>query len=158
MPDASRSDFLARMRARSQEPESAHATRPHAEGRGSSKRDASLGASISIEVAANATPLRFWRDVLRRRMLALADLAVAIVARAWARWAYRRLTPAERTAIVGEGELAASIQRKLTLFRDMHLKVVSTRPLEGDNIDQLVKLVDHVIVASQNPRPSLIAR
>src|SRR6476620_10449543 len=80
MPDASRSDFLARMRARSQEPESAHATRPHVEGRGSSKREASLGASISIEVAANASPLRFWRDVLRRRMLALADLAVAIVA------------------------------------------------------------------------------
>ena len=249
MPGPRRSDLLGRMRARSQDPESAHGQRAHGDDRGSSpKREASLGVSISVEVADNAAPPRFWRDVLRRRMLALGDLAVAIFAavllsdsltdlpwaligvpgwivaakllglydrdhaalrhqtldevgsiasavafgillislalsisadhmvtataalvawlivlpaalmtRAWVRWIFRRLTPAERTAVLGEGELAASIQRKLTLFRDMHIKVVATRPLDAGNSEQVAKLVDHIIVASANPRPGEIA-
>src|ERR687895_414251 len=73
---------------------------------------------------------RFWRDALRRRLLALADLIAAAAAlvvvagglflRAVARWIWRRTTPREVTAVVGDGELAEMIRRKLQLFPDMH--------------------------------------
>ena len=45
-----------------------------------------------------------------------------LVLRGAARWAWRRLTPPEVTAVLGDGDLAEMIRRKLELFPDMHLE------------------------------------
>ena len=39
------------------------------------------------------------------------------------RWLWRRTTPPEVTAVLGAGELAQMIRRKLELFPDMHLEL-----------------------------------
>jgi exopolysaccharide biosynthesis polyprenyl glycosylphosphotransferase len=53
--------------------------------------------------------------------------AVAGAYRALARAAWRRLTPAEKVAVIGDGTMAAAFRRKLRLFPDMHLEVVEQR-------------------------------
>ena len=53
---------------------------------------------------------------------ALAMLS-AFALRAGARALWRRITPREVTAVVGDGELAWAARRKLELFTDMHLEV-----------------------------------
>ncbi len=47
-----------------------------------------------------------------------------LILRGGARWAWRRLTPPEVTAVLGDGDLAEMIRRKLELFPDMHLSLV----------------------------------
>jgi FlaA1/EpsC-like NDP-sugar epimerase len=82
-----------------------------------------------------------------------AVLATAF--RAGARWLWRRVTPPERTCVIGDGELAESARRKIELFKDMHLELVdghSWRAQAAANGDAraVVAGVDRIIVASQH--------
>jgi exopolysaccharide biosynthesis polyprenyl glycosylphosphotransferase len=58
-------------------------------------------------------------------------VATAAALRALLRTAWRRVVPAARALIVGEGPVAAGVLRKLALFPDIHVKVVGTRPTLG---------------------------
>jgi exopolysaccharide biosynthesis polyprenyl glycosylphosphotransferase len=76
----------------------------------------------------------------------------ALVLRGAARWAWRRLTPPEVTAVLGDGDLAEMIRRKLELFPDMHLRLVDEHAIEA--FDALAGGVDRVIFASDLMEPS----
>jgi exopolysaccharide biosynthesis polyprenyl glycosylphosphotransferase len=77
------------------------------------------------------------------------------------RFAWRSLTPPERTVIIGSGPLVAVARRKLELFPDMHVRVVdeyadlSVDELLGDP-DALAE-VDRVLVAAPVLDEGLIA-
>jgi exopolysaccharide biosynthesis polyprenyl glycosylphosphotransferase len=85
----------------------------------------------------------------------------AAVLRAVARFAWRRVTPPERTLILGTGPLADATRRKLELFPDIHVDVVGER--DGDSIRDLLAAeepidgVDRVILAAQTLDEQLIA-
>ena len=75
----------------------------------------------------------------------------ALVLRGAARWLWRRLTPPEVTAVLGDGDLAEMIRRKLELFPDMHLRLVDEHEIEA--FDALAGGVDRVIFASDRMEP-----
>src|SRR3954453_17359937 len=77
--------------------------------------------------------------------------AAALVLRGTARWAWRRLTPPEVTAVLGDGDLAEMIRRKLELFPDMHLSLIDEHQIEA--FDALAGGVDRVIFASDRMEP-----
>jgi exopolysaccharide biosynthesis polyprenyl glycosylphosphotransferase len=77
--------------------------------------------------------------------------ASALVLRGLARWWWRRLTPPEVTAVLGDGDLAEMIRRKLELFPDMHLSLVEEHEIEA--FDALAGGVDRVIFASDRMEP-----
>src|SRR5262245_62834224 len=52
-----------------------------------------------------------------------------------ARWLWRHITPPERTAVIGDGELAWAARRKLELFPDMHLELVEEASREPPRIN-----------------------
>jgi exopolysaccharide biosynthesis polyprenyl glycosylphosphotransferase len=97
-----------------------------------------------------------------------AGVAAAFILRGGARWLWRRVTPAEVTAVVGEGDLARAVRRKVELFSDMHLVLaaeveadLATAGGEGDGAEELEALasrVDRLIVASERVDPELIGR
>jgi exopolysaccharide biosynthesis polyprenyl glycosylphosphotransferase len=95
----------------------------------------------------------------------LAATLAALVLRGSARWFWRRTTPPELTAVLGDGDLGRAARRKLKLFPDMHLRLVPERALGpvGANGDRLASLegviegLDRVIVATERPDPELIA-
>src|SRR5690349_16939310 len=76
---------------------------------------------------------------------------LALFLRGAARWAWRRLTPPEVTAVLGDGDLAEMIRRKLELFPDMHLELVDEHEIEA--FDALSGGVDRVIFASDRMEP-----
>jgi exopolysaccharide biosynthesis polyprenyl glycosylphosphotransferase len=81
----------------------------------------------------------------------LVATGAAVVLRGAARWIWRRTTAREVTAVLGDGDLADMIRRKLELFPDMHLELVEgteTRPF-----DELVEEADRVIFASDSMEP-----
>jgi exopolysaccharide biosynthesis polyprenyl glycosylphosphotransferase len=72
--------------------------------------------------------------------------------RTGARALWRRLTPPERTLIVGRGPLSEATRRKLQLFSDMHLRVTEESARNVDDAlarPELLRDVDRVIVAEQ---------
>jgi exopolysaccharide biosynthesis polyprenyl glycosylphosphotransferase len=75
-----------------------------------------------------------------------------LVLRSVARFAWRRVTPAERTVIVGEGSSASAIRRKLELFSDIHVALnggaerVDIDALTAEN--EQLEDVDRIIVAA----------
>jgi exopolysaccharide biosynthesis polyprenyl glycosylphosphotransferase len=75
----------------------------------------------------------------------------AVVLRGAARWAWRRATPREVTAVLGDGDLAEMIRRKLELFPDMHLKLIEDTGDRG--FEDLVEEADRVIFASDHMEP-----
>jgi exopolysaccharide biosynthesis polyprenyl glycosylphosphotransferase len=87
--------------------------------------------------------------------------------RSGARGLWRRITPRERSLVVGDGELGGQIERKLTLFNDMHLEPVgriSASALDADvaerghtHLDTLMDDIDRVIIASGMLRTETIA-
>jgi len=77
--------------------------------------------------------------------------AAAVVLRGAARWVWRRATPREVTAVLGDGDLAEMIRRKLELFPDMHLELIEAT---GDrSFDDLAEQADRVIFASDQMEP-----
>jgi exopolysaccharide biosynthesis polyprenyl glycosylphosphotransferase len=80
----------------------------------------------------------------------------ALALRGIARWAWRRATPREVTIVLGAGDLAEMIRRKLELFPDMHLQLVDERGpevLDAADFDELTAEVDRVIFASERMEP-----
>jgi exopolysaccharide biosynthesis polyprenyl glycosylphosphotransferase len=83
------------------------------------------------------------------------------------RWVWRRTTPLELTAVLGDGELARVARRKLELFPDMHLHLVATRGLSVNGLSpdgeeapmrELVAGLDRVIVAWERVDPEFIGQ
>ena len=85
-----------------------------------------------------------WSASLAAFIVALAG---AFGLRGGARWIWRRWTSREVTAVLGDGDLAEMIRRKLVLFPDMHLELLAN---QGDEpFDEIVDRVDRVIFASE---------
>jgi exopolysaccharide biosynthesis polyprenyl glycosylphosphotransferase len=88
------------------------------------------------------------------------------VLRAFSRWVWRRTTPPELTAVIGNGELAAAVRRKVELFKDMHLLLAPSRGVPGlavgrqpeDELRSLVRGLDRVVVASERVDPEFIGQ
>jgi exopolysaccharide biosynthesis polyprenyl glycosylphosphotransferase len=76
----------------------------------------------------------------------------AFLLRGVARWVWRRVTPAERTLIVGDGPLSEATRRKLELFPDIHAVVVGSAEIssgEWRDVERLAE-IDRVILASSS--------
>jgi exopolysaccharide biosynthesis polyprenyl glycosylphosphotransferase len=99
------------------------------------------------------------------RCWAVASVSGAVL-RAFSRWVWRRTTPPELTAVIGNGELAAAIRRKVELFKDMHLHLVPSLGLPAlavgrqpeDELRGLVRGLDRVIVASERVDPEFVGQ
>jgi exopolysaccharide biosynthesis polyprenyl glycosylphosphotransferase len=121
------------------------------------------GGTAAIALLLPLTPADSLTTAGAARMFLVAALS-AFVLRGTVRWLWRRVTPAERTAVIGEGELADALARKAQLFKDMHLKIVdgpNPAPGEGlttDALEELASRVDRVVVASGVVDPDLIGR
>jgi exopolysaccharide biosynthesis polyprenyl glycosylphosphotransferase len=95
---------------------------------------------------------------------ALAGAVSALFLRGAARYVWRRITPAERTLVVGDGEAAAAIHRRAALFADMHMELMAPEPLPigtlGDIPESggLTRGVDRIIVASSQVDPDQVAQ
>jgi len=86
--------------------------------------------------------------------------ASALALRGASRWIWRKLTPRERVVVLGDGPLAAAVQRKLVLFPDIHAEIVGVRnPWESDPTQYEAELtnVDRIVLASSRIEESLIA-
>jgi exopolysaccharide biosynthesis polyprenyl glycosylphosphotransferase len=81
----------------------------------------------------------------------LVAAAAALVLRGAARWIWRRATPREVTAVIGDGDLAEMIRRKLELFPDMHLELIDHA--ESRPFDEIVEEADRVIFAADSMQP-----
>lgn len=109
----------------------------------------------AIALVAPVTDAGAISDVAALRAFTFGSLA-ALVLRAVARRVWRQLVPPESTLIVGEGELAAAVARKIQLFADMHLRLAgirSTASTNGQRTRALLRLIDgadRVIVATAN--------
>jgi exopolysaccharide biosynthesis polyprenyl glycosylphosphotransferase len=85
-----------------------------------------------------------------------------VVLRGTARLLWRRLTPPERTLVVGEGEPAEAIHRRARLFADMHLELTRDAPVpsdvleSGDSLARLTQGVNRIIVAASEVDPGRI--
>jgi len=100
--------------------------------------------AVPVEPPTAAVAIRAW----------LLAWTCAFVFRALVRATWRRVTPPQRTLIVGGGPSAAAVRRKLELFDDIHAEVVAERPEPtlDDMIDAPYWLdgIDRVVVASQS--------
>lgn len=121
------------------------------------------GGTASVALLLPLTPAESLTTGDAARMFVGAAL-LAFVLRGIARWLWRRVTPAERTAVIGNGELADAIARKAVLFKDMHLRVVDAPKPDAESgfsdetLDRLTAGVDRVVVASADVDPDLISR
>ena len=78
-------------------------------------------------------------------------LLSALILRGIARWIWRRVTPAERTLILGDGPLAEATRRKLELFPDIHAVVVRSAELPSGELGrdaERLSGIDRVVLAS----------
>jgi exopolysaccharide biosynthesis polyprenyl glycosylphosphotransferase len=99
------------------------------------------------------------------RVWAVATVCGGIL-RALSRWVWRRTTPPEITAVIGNGDLAAAIRRKVELFKDLHLElvpspgvpVVAVGRQPEDELRGFVRAVDRVIVASERVDPEFVGQ
>jgi exopolysaccharide biosynthesis polyprenyl glycosylphosphotransferase len=89
----------------------------------------------------------------------IVGCVAAVVGRTLARFAWRRLTPPERTLIIGDGRLAEVTRRKLDLFVDMHLQLVGHSMGTGVGAGgvELPDGIDRVVVACQPLDERLLA-
>jgi exopolysaccharide biosynthesis polyprenyl glycosylphosphotransferase len=94
-------------------------------------------------------------------------LLIAPLLRAFARYAWRRVTPPERLLIVGSDRLEHTTRRKLELYKDIHARVVGAindarvADLDVADIDALIRegfppAVDRIVIASTTPHEALI--
>jgi exopolysaccharide biosynthesis polyprenyl glycosylphosphotransferase len=85
-------------------------------------------------------------------------LVFGFLFRGTARIAWRRIAPAERILIVGEGPLADAVVRKLELFPDIHATIAGSLPSCDALPDRLNELegVDRVVVACAELNENLL--
>jgi exopolysaccharide biosynthesis polyprenyl glycosylphosphotransferase len=96
-----------------------------------------------------------------------ATVSVALL-RGLARYTWRRLTPREHTLVVGVGESADAIARKIELFGDMHLDLRRVESPEehldrrnGDEqaaMERALAGIDRVVLAWSEADPAFIER
>jgi exopolysaccharide biosynthesis polyprenyl glycosylphosphotransferase len=115
-------------------------------------------AGASVAMLALALPLTPAGDVEPGAAVVawLVATGGALGLRAIARWAWRRITPREVTVVLGAGDLAEMIRRKLELFPDMHLELLEEHGpdlIEAPDFDELTSEVDRVIFASERMEP-----
>jgi exopolysaccharide biosynthesis polyprenyl glycosylphosphotransferase len=119
--------------------------------------------TAALALLLTLTPAESLTTAGATRLFVVAALS-AFILRGAARWLWRRVTPAERTIVIGDGELAEAIARKAELFNDMHLEVIAgpkpsaTAGFTAETLDDLTSRVDRVVVASARVDPDLIAR
>jgi exopolysaccharide biosynthesis polyprenyl glycosylphosphotransferase len=93
-----------------------------------------------------------------------AASAAAIGFRALTRWLWWKLTPPERVGLVGDGPVMASLQRKIELFREMHLELAAVREIAAlgsgrereHELGELTDRVDRIVVAATGVEADLI--
>jgi exopolysaccharide biosynthesis polyprenyl glycosylphosphotransferase len=116
-----------------------------------------IAVALTLDVAGAESPPE-WRLLLAWAIAVLS----AVILRAIARWAWRRVTAPEATIIVGNGALASSIRRKLELFPDMHLSLLGhPQPTQGgkgstQELDGLAESADRLVVASERIDPDVV--
>ncbi|MGA9762547.1 MAG: exopolysaccharide biosynthesis polyprenyl glycosylphosphotransferase [Gaiellaceae bacterium] len=94
--------------------------------------------------------------------LALATFASAFVLRGLMRHLWRRITPPERTVIVGSGPETRAFLRKIELFPETHLEIVAN--ITEMDIEELrrgdgrLQSIDRIVVASAAIDGEAIAR
>ncbi len=69
-------------------------------------------------------------------LVSLPAVALAAALRSLARVVWRRTTPPEATLVVGAGEPAEAIARKIGLFEDMHLELAGVQE-PGDHLERI---------------------
>ncbi|HET6832074.1 MAG TPA: exopolysaccharide biosynthesis polyprenyl glycosylphosphotransferase [Solirubrobacterales bacterium] len=102
-----------------------------------------LGLGIALFVAAAVTTISF---------------------RALTRWLWWKRTPPELVGLVGDGPVIASLQRKLELFREMHLELAAVREIDAlgtgrdreRELGELTDRVDRIVVAATGVEADLI--
>ncbi len=118
------------------------------------------GGAVSTAVFLQVTPAGAIQFEAKLWLCVAAGLG-ALAFRASARHLWRRVTPRERTAIVGSGPVADATRRKLELFPDIHLDVVAER--DAVTADELragpawLDGLDRVILAANAIDEELIA-
>ncbi len=90
----------------------------------------------------------------------LAFVTASVVLRALSRALWRRVTPRECVAIVGDGPLVESARRKIELFADVHAEVARVVPRVGaDDLraqPDWLQDVDRIVLASETLDESLL--
>ncbi|MBA3476394.1 MAG: sugar transferase [Actinobacteria bacterium] len=89
-------------------------------------------------------------------------LLTAFALRSSARFLWRRITPRERTLIVGGGRLAKAAQRKLELFPDIHASLIGVISVDAAMGRRQISAhwlrdVDRVILASSTIREQFLS-
>jgi len=120
----------------------------------------SLASTAGLVLFLSATPAGQLSAGEALQVGAVSSVA-AFVLRACARSLWRRVTPPERTFIVGEGPLAAAASRKLELFPDIHVAVTGERgnltPADLRGSPDYLRRVDRILVATSQLDEELIA-
>lgn len=88
-------------------------------------------------------------------------LGLGFALRATMRALWRRITPAERVFIVGDGPLAQAFVRKLELFPDIHAEIagaVESCPALDARLDELDRAVDRIVIACSELSEELLEK
>jgi exopolysaccharide biosynthesis polyprenyl glycosylphosphotransferase len=124
---------------------------------------AALGTAAYAALVDLASSERFTTGVAAETFLAAFILGAFL--RGLGRFLWRRAMPPERTLVIGQGDLATAIGRKIELFPDLHLAVAWTvDPGKDDGPDLTESLrrrlrgVDRAIVAWPDADPGFIER
>jgi exopolysaccharide biosynthesis polyprenyl glycosylphosphotransferase len=115
-------------------------------------------ASLALFLVLMPAPTLGARAALQ---VALIAAGAAAILRGVARWSWRYVTARESALIIGNGALADATARKLQLFSDIHVNVVTQRDEVGltdlESMARAVPQVDRIIVASQEIDEDLVA-
>src|SRR5437868_1796149 len=88
-------------------------------------------------------------------------LGLGFLLRAFLRGLWRRVTPAQRVLIVGDGPLAQAVVRKLELFPDIHAEIVgrieSCSALH-DSLQELGQGLDRIVIACSELSEDLLEK
>jgi exopolysaccharide biosynthesis polyprenyl glycosylphosphotransferase len=118
-----------------------------------------ISGALMLVLLLPLTPAGFPTHAI---LATLAAAGSAVLLRGTARFLWRRLTPPERTLVVGEGEPAEAIHRRARLFSDMHLELTSDEPVPSaalesrDGLRRLMQGVNRIIVAASEVDPGRI--
>jgi exopolysaccharide biosynthesis polyprenyl glycosylphosphotransferase len=90
-----------------------------------------------------------------------AVLGLGFTIRAGMRALWRRVTPAQRMLIVGDGPLAHAVVRKLELFPDIHAEIagrVESCASLDESLDQLDVALDRIVIACSELSEELLEK
>lgn len=114
-----------------------------------------LCTSLFLEVTPSRAP-----SLVAAAIVWAIGIATAAGLRAFTRFAWRRVIPADRVIVVGSGRLAAATRRKLELFQDIHARLIGESDEIGlDDLERTIEAhrIDRVIVATDPIDERLIA-